>query len=58
MVWRPRSCAPIQVEAQSAAGRDRDAVLQPPKPGVVPSARVLAHRAAETTAGHAEPERG
>ena len=40
------------------AGRERDAVLQPPKPGVVPSARVLQHRAAETSAGHAEAEPG
>jgi hypothetical protein len=40
------------------AGHERDAVLQPPKPEVVPSARVLAHRAAGTNAGHAEAEPG
>jgi hypothetical protein len=40
----------------ATAGRERDAVLQPPKPDVVPSARVLEHRAAETGAGHAEAE--
>jgi len=40
------------------AGSERDAVLQPPKPDVVPSARVLAHRAAKTRAEHAEAERG
>jgi hypothetical protein len=40
------------------AGSERDAVLQPPKPDVVPSARVRAHRAAEASAGHAEAERG
>jgi TrwC relaxase/AAA domain len=41
-----------------ATGRDRDAVLQPPRPDVVPSARILEHRTAETGAGHADPERG
>jgi hypothetical protein len=42
-----------------AAGRDRDAILQPPQPGIVPSARVLQHRhAAQAGIGHAEPERG
>jgi conjugative relaxase-like TrwC/TraI family protein len=40
------------------AGRDRDAVLQPPKPDVVPSARVLERRASETRAGRTEAERG
>jgi hypothetical protein len=42
----------------STAGRERDAVLQPPKPDIVPSARVLARRAAGTNAGHAEAETG
>jgi conjugative relaxase-like TrwC/TraI family protein len=41
-----------------AAGHERDAVVQPPKPDVVPSARVLAHRAAETSPRHAEAEPG
>jgi hypothetical protein len=40
------------------AGRDRDAVLQPPKPDVVPSARVLDHHATRTGAVHDEAERG
>jgi hypothetical protein len=40
------------------AGRERDAVLQPPKPEIVPSARVLQHGGAETGAGHAEAEPG
>jgi len=39
-------------------GPDRDAVLQPPKPDVVPSARVLEHQAAATGAEHSEAERG
>ena len=37
---------------------DRDAVLQPPMPDVVPSARILEHRAAESGAGYADAERG
>jgi hypothetical protein len=37
------------------AARDRDAILQPPRPDVVPSARVLQQYQADT--GH-EPERG
>jgi conjugative relaxase-like TrwC/TraI family protein len=41
-----------------AAGRERGAVVQPPKPNVVPSARVLAHRTAETSPWHAEAEPG
>jgi hypothetical protein len=41
------------------AGPDRDAVLQPPQPAIVPSARVLDHyHAAQADGGHAEPERG
>ena len=41
------------------AAPDRDAVLQPPRPDVVPSARVLDHYyAAQPGGGHAEPERG
>jgi conjugative relaxase-like TrwC/TraI family protein len=43
----------------AAARRERDAVLQPPRPEVVPSARVLEHhRSAQTGAGRTEPERG
>jgi hypothetical protein len=44
----------------TATGRERDAVLQPPRPDVVPSARVLErrHHAARTEAGPAEAERG
>jgi hypothetical protein len=42
-----------------APGRERDAVLQPPRPDVVPSARVLErHHAAHAEAGQAEAERG
>jgi hypothetical protein len=41
-----------------APGRVRDAVLQSPRPDVVPSARILQHhRAAKVGAGPAEPER-
>jgi hypothetical protein len=40
------------------SGPDRDAVLQPPRPDVVPSIRILDHRAAETGAGHTDAERG
>jgi hypothetical protein len=40
------------------AGPDRDAVLQPPRPDVVPSAQVLEHQATETDAIHAEVEAG
>jgi hypothetical protein len=41
------------------AHRERDAVLQPPRPEVVPSSRVLEHHpAGRIGAGHAEPERG
>ena len=38
------------------AGRERDAVLQPPKPEVVPSARVLERGDAQGEATTAEPE--
>ena len=39
--------------------RERDAVLQPPRPEVVPSSRVLEHyQAARAGVGDAEPERG
>ena len=38
------------------AGRERDAVLQPPKPEVVPSARVLERGDTQGEAGPAEPE--
>jgi hypothetical protein len=38
------------------AGRERDAILQPSKPDVVPAARVMARYAAETRAGHAEAQ--
>jgi len=41
-----------------SVGQDRDAVLQPPKPEVVPSARVLEHHAAQTVAEHGDAERG
>jgi len=40
------------------AAHERDAVLQPPKPDVGPSARVLEHRASGINAAHAEAERG
>ena len=39
-------------------GPDRDAVLQPPKPDVVPSARVLGQHAEPAGAEHPEPEQG
>ena len=40
-------------------GPDRDAVLQPPRPDVVPSARVMEHhRAAQRASGHSEAELG
>jgi hypothetical protein len=40
-------------------GHDRDAVLQPPRPDVVPSARVVEHhRAAQRASGHSEAELG
>jgi ATP-dependent exoDNAse (exonuclease V) alpha subunit len=39
------------------AGPDRDAVLQPPKPAVVPSARLLKRQTAQLSASQAEPER-
>ena len=44
-----------------AASRERDAVLQPPRPEVTPSARVLEHHQAvgdRTAPAHDEPERG
>jgi hypothetical protein len=42
----------------TAARRARDAVLQPPEPDVVPSARVLQqHQAVQAGAGPPEPER-
>lgn len=38
---------------------DRDAVLQPPRPDVVPSVRVVEHhQAAQQASGHSEAERG
>ncbi len=41
------------------AGRDRDAVLQPPQPEVIPSAQVLDHHhAAQGASADAEAERG
>lgn len=41
------------------ARRERDAVLQPPRPHVVPSSRVLARQQmTRMDAGHAEPEAG
>jgi TrwC relaxase/AAA domain len=40
------------------AARERDAIFQPPQPPVVPSARLLEHRAAQAHAGHADAERG
>ena len=40
-------------------GHDREAVLQPPRPDVVPSARVVEHhRPAQRASGHSEPEPG
>ena len=40
-------------------GHDRDAVLQPPRPDVVPSARIVEHhRAAQRASGHNEAEPG
>jgi hypothetical protein len=42
-----------------AVQRDREAVLQPPQPDVIRSAKVVEHyRAAQPTADQAEPERG
>jgi hypothetical protein len=48
---------PGSVEDHLSPGRARDAVLQPPHPDVVPSARILQHhRAAKAGTGRAEPE--
>jgi hypothetical protein len=42
-----------------AASRERDAILQPPRPDIVPSARLLEHRhATQAGAGHTEAEPG
>ncbi len=40
------------------ARRDRGAILQPPRPEVIPSSRILEHQqaTARAGAGHAEPE--
>ena len=64
--WRTHPCpAPTKTASSPGpawpvpAGPDRDAVLQPPQPDVVPSARVLdQYHAAQRGAGHTEPERG
>ena len=41
------------------AGPERDAILQPPRPDIVPSARILERRqATQAAAGHAEAEPG
>ena len=43
----------------AAAGRERDAVLQPPRPDVVPSAQVLErYHTTQPAASHAEAEPG
>jgi len=42
----------------AVAGPDRDAVLQPPKPEVVPSAQVLGQHAEPAGVEHPEPEQG
>ena len=43
----------------AAAGPERDAVLQPPRPDIVPSAQVLErYHAIQPAASHAEAERG
>jgi hypothetical protein len=48
---------PSSVEDRVFPGRARDAVLQPPQPDVVPSARLLRHhQAAKAGTGQAEPE--
>jgi len=42
----------------AAAARDRDAILQPPQPDVVPSAHVLRHHQAAHPDADYDPERG
>jgi hypothetical protein len=41
-----------------AAGRDRDAVLQPPKPDIIPSSRILQHHQAAQAHADYEAESG